>query len=140
MDAAGNPILYQTAVPEATSTVRSPLPYELSTVASTQVMEGHLANDCQVRQPLALQARPAQLTGSTCSLPWTHNAQRGTDGSWPGARIAPASSSWTWGHTHLENRGMNGFSRCRIITSLWWAGDDRTLPFLPHRMDKVKLE
>src|SRR5215211_2833210 len=40
---------------------------------------------------------------------------------------------------------MNGFSRCsilagrvRIITSLWRTGDDRTLPFLPHSMDKVE--
>src|SRR3712207_231218 len=63
----------------------------------------------------------------------------------PGARIAPASSSWTWGHTRFENSGMNGFSRCsilvgrvRIITSLWRTGDDRTLPLLPHRMDKVE--
>ena len=54
----------------------------------------------------------------------------------PGARIAPASSAWTWGHRRLENSGTNGFSRCsivvgrvRIITSLWRTGDDRTLPF-----------
>jgi hypothetical protein len=40
---------------------------------------------------------------------------------------------------------MNGFSRCsimagrvRIITSLWRTGDDRTLPLLPYRMDKVE--
>jgi hypothetical protein len=39
---------------------------------------------------------------------------------------------------------MNGFSRCsiwagrvRTITSLWWTGDDRTLPLL-HRLDKVE--
>src|SRR5215208_5514120 len=63
----------------------------------------------------------------------------------PGARIAPAKSTWTYGHTRLENSGMNGFSRCsilagrvRIITSLWRTGDDRTLPFLPHSMDKVE--
>jgi hypothetical protein len=31
----------------------------------------------------------------------THDAQRGTNGSFAGSsRIAPASSSWTWGHTH----------------------------------------
>jgi hypothetical protein len=41
---------------------------------------------------------------------------------------------------------MNGFSRCsimagrvRIIISLWRTGDDRTLPLLPHLMDKVEL-
>src|SRR5215208_8264474 len=63
----------------------------------------------------------------------------------PGARIAPASSTWTWGHTRRENSGTNGFSRCsilvgrvRIITSLWWTGDDRTLPLLSHQMDKVE--
>jgi hypothetical protein len=28
--------------------------------------------------------------------------------------------------------------RVRIITSLWRTGDDRTLPFLPNRMDKVE--
>src|SRR5215208_238662 len=65
----------------------------------------------------------------------------------PGARIVPASNTWTWGHMRLENSGTNGLSRCsimvgrvRIITSLWRTGDDRTLPFLPHRMDKVELE
>src|SRR5829696_7925994 len=64
----------------------------------------------------------------------------------PGARIAPAESTWTCGHRRLENSGMNGFSRCsilagrvRIITSLWRTGDDRTLPFLPHSLDKVEL-
>src|SRR5215212_929951 len=63
----------------------------------------------------------------------------------PGARIAPASSTWTWGHMRLENSGTKGLSRCsilvgrvRIITSLWRTGDDRTLPLLPHRMDKVE--
>jgi hypothetical protein len=30
--------------------------------------------------------------------------------------------------------------RVRIITSLWRTGDDRTLPLLPYRMDKVELE
>src|SRR5215207_3840716 len=65
----------------------------------------------------------------------------------PGARIAPAKSTWTCGHRRLEKSGTKGFSRCsivvgrvRIITSLWWTGDDRTLPFLPHSMDKVELE
>src|SRR5215211_8678185 len=64
----------------------------------------------------------------------------------PGARIAPASSTCTWGHTRLENSGTKGLSRCsivigrvRIITSLWRTGDDRTLPLLPYRMDKVEL-
>jgi hypothetical protein len=33
----------------------------------------------------------------------------------PGVRIAPASSTWTWGHTRLENSGINGFSRCSIL-------------------------
>jgi hypothetical protein len=28
--------------------------------------------------------------------------------------------------------------RVRIITSLWQTGDDRTLPLLPYRMDKVE--
>src|ERR671933_2711685 len=65
----------------------------------------------------------------------------------PGARIAPASSTCTWGHRRLENSGTKGFSRCsivigrvRIIASLWRTGDDRTLPLLPYRMDKVELE
>src|SRR5918995_1860161 len=64
----------------------------------------------------------------------------------PGARIAPASSTCTWGHTRLEKSGTKGLSRCsivvgrvRIITSLWRTGDDRTLPLLPYRMDKVEL-
>src|ERR671917_254109 len=30
--------------------------------------------------------------------------------------------------------------RVRIITSLWRTGDDRTLPLLLYRMDKVELE
>jgi hypothetical protein len=82
------------------------------------------------------------------SLPKTHDAQSGTNGSL--ARCcgkAPASSSWTWDHTRLENSGTNGSNRCsivvgrvRIITSLWRTGDDRTLPPLSHRMDKVELE
>src|SRR5215208_514866 len=61
----------------------------------------------------------------------------------PGARIAPARSTWTYGHTRLENSGINGFSRCsimagrvRIITSLWRTGDDRTLPLLSHKWIK----
>src|SRR5215210_6165178 len=61
----------------------------------------------------------------------------------PGARIAPAKSTWTYGHTRLENSGMNGFSRCSImagrvrsITSLWRTGDDRTLPLLSHKWIK----
>src|SRR5215210_2993563 len=65
----------------------------------------------------------------------------------PGARIAPAKSTWTYGHTRLENSGMNGFSRCsimagrvRIITSLWRTGDDRTLPLLSHKWIKSSLE
>src|SRR5215212_1040147 len=56
----------------------------------------------------------------------------------PGARIAPASSTWTCGHRRLENSGTKGLSKCsivvgrvRIITSLWRTGDDRTLPLLP---------
>src|SRR5215211_8979230 len=56
----------------------------------------------------------------------------------PGARIAPAKSTWTCGHRRLENSGTKGLSRCsivvgrvRIITSLWRTGDDRTLPILP---------
>src|SRR5215211_911014 len=55
----------------------------------------------------------------------------------PGARIAPAKSTWTCGHRRLENSGTKGLSRCsivvgrvRIITSLWRTGDDRTLPLL----------
>src|SRR5215216_4952684 len=55
----------------------------------------------------------------------------------PGARIAPAKSTWTCGHRRLENSGTKGFSRCsivdgrvRIVTSLWRTGDDRTLPLL----------
>src|SRR5215211_6637340 len=55
----------------------------------------------------------------------------------PGARIAPAKSTWTCGHRRLENSGTKGFSKCsivdgrvRIITSLWRTGDDRTLPLL----------
>src|SRR5215210_3313958 len=63
----------------------------------------------------------------------------------PGARIAPAKSTWTYGHTRLENSGMNGFSRCsimagrvRIITSLWRTGDDRTLPLLSHKWIKSR--
>src|SRR3712207_7410168 len=36
MGTAGNPVLYQTAVPEAISTVHSPLPYQLSTLAGVQ--------------------------------------------------------------------------------------------------------
>src|SRR5215204_1296970 len=63
----------------------------------------------------------------------------------PGARIAPASSTCTWGHTRLENSGMNGFSRCsivvgrvRIITSLWRTGDDRTLPLPPYEWIKSR--
>src|SRR5215208_150062 len=65
----------------------------------------------------------------------------------PGARIAPAKSTWTCGHRRLENSGTKGLSRCsivvgrvRIITSLWRTGDERTLPLLPYRMDKVELE
>jgi hypothetical protein len=81
-------------------------------------------------------------------LPQAHDTQCTTNGSFTrGCGKAPASSIWTWGHRRLENSGMNGFSRCsilvgrvRIITSLWRTGDDRTLPFLPHRMDKVELE
>src|SRR5829696_1946647 len=64
----------------------------------------------------------------------------------PGARIAPTKSTCTWGHRRLENSGTKGLSRCsivvgrvRIITSLWRTGDDRTLPLLPYRMDKVQL-
>src|SRR5215210_9605058 len=65
----------------------------------------------------------------------------------PGARIAPTKSTCTWGHRRLENSGTKGLSRCsivvgrvRIITSLWRTGDDRTLPLLPYRMDKVELQ
>jgi hypothetical protein len=43
MGTAGNPVLYQTAVAEDPSTVRSPLPYQSSTVAGTQSVEGSLA-------------------------------------------------------------------------------------------------
>jgi hypothetical protein len=80
-------------------------------------------------------------------LPKAHDAQRGTNGSLArSCGKAPASSIWTWGHMRLENSGTKGLSRCsivvgrvRIITSLWRTGDDRTLPLLPHRMDKVEL-
>src|SRR5215218_2622156 len=66
----------------------------------------------------------------------------------PGARIAPAKSTWTCGHRRLENSGTNGFSKCsivvgrvRIITSLWRTGDDRTLPLLPlTKWTKSSLE
>ena len=43
MGTAGSPVLYQTAVAEATSTVRSPLPYQSSTVAGAQTVEGSSA-------------------------------------------------------------------------------------------------
>jgi hypothetical protein len=43
MGTAGNPVLYQTAVADATSTVRSPPPYQSSTVAGVQVVEGSSA-------------------------------------------------------------------------------------------------
>jgi hypothetical protein len=33
----------------------------------------------------------------------------------PGARIVPASSTWTCGQTRLENSGTKGFSRCSIL-------------------------
>src|SRR5829696_9331400 len=33
----------------------------------------------------------------------------------PGARIAPAKSTWTCGHKRLENSGTNGFSKCSIV-------------------------
>jgi hypothetical protein len=80
------------------------------------------------------------------SLPKPHDAQSSTNGSFAGScGKAPASSTWTWGHMRLENSGTKGLSRCsilvgrvRIITSLWRTGDDRTLPLLPHRMDKVE--
>src|SRR5215208_7009689 len=65
----------------------------------------------------------------------------------PGARIAPAKSTWTCGHRRLENSGTNGFSRCsivvgrvRIITSLWRIGDDRTLPFFLTEWIKSSVE
>src|SRR5215208_5692913 len=63
----------------------------------------------------------------------------------PGARIAPASSTCTWGHTRVENSGAKGLSRCsivvgrvRIITSLWRTGDDRTLPLRPYEWIKSR--
>jgi hypothetical protein len=44
MGTAGkSPVLYQSAVAEATSTVRSPLPYQSSTVAGAQTVEGSSA-------------------------------------------------------------------------------------------------
>lgn len=33
----------------------------------------------------------------------------------PGARIAPASSTWACDHIRSENSGANGFSRCSIL-------------------------
>jgi hypothetical protein len=50
------------------------------------------------------------------SLPKTHDAQSGTNGSF--ARRcgkAPASSTWMWGQRRLENSGTKGLSRCSIL-------------------------
>src|SRR5215218_7966386 len=43
MGTAGSPVLYQTAVAEATSTVRSPQPYQSTTVAAAQALWRRLA-------------------------------------------------------------------------------------------------
>ena len=79
-------------------------------------------------------------------LPQAHDAQRGTNGSFARGEDRSGQQQLDVGpKTRPENSGTNGFSRCsilvgrvRIITSLWRTGDDRTLPLLPHRMDKVE--
>jgi hypothetical protein len=66
-------VLYQTAVAETTSTVRSPLLYQSSTVAGVQAMPRILGHDRKVGQAFALQAWPAQLT---CSTRWGRIVER----------------------------------------------------------------
>jgi hypothetical protein len=57
-------------------------------------------------------------------LPKAHDTQCSTNGplAW-GCGKAPAKGTSTYGHTRLENRGMNGFSRCSIM-----AGRVRSSP------------
>jgi len=81
------------------------------------------------------------------SLPKTHDAYAALTVRLPGARIAPATSTWTCGHRRLENSGTKGLSRCsivvgrvRIITSLW-RRLAMIVPYpLSHQMDKVELQ
>jgi hypothetical protein len=125
-------------------------PHRLCSVSSTPITNGPSGTNVRTSNLSSTQNSPpaptkrhgpkdAMVALEVLDLPKTHGAQRGTNGSFArSSRIAPASSSWTWGHyTRPENSGTNGFSRCSIlvgrvgiITSLWRTGDDRTLPLL----------
>jgi hypothetical protein len=54
MGTGGSPVWYQTAVAEATSTVRSPLPYQLLTATGVQMLPGAFATAAKVGKRLPL--------------------------------------------------------------------------------------
>src|SRR5215216_5144959 len=61
---AGNPVLYQTAVAQATSTVRFPPPYQSSTVVGVQVVEGSSATT----ERFGRRSRPSGAVGLSDQL------------------------------------------------------------------------
>jgi hypothetical protein len=78
MGTAGNPVLYlryQSAVPEATSTLRSSPPYQLSTVAPAQAVLGSSATSARFGSPVC-PSGAVFLSAQLCVAGRDHRARR----------------------------------------------------------------